>query len=139
MRTFTIAALLASLTTGCAHAPAAPRPDATDADFPRAAAEDDLPRDGGAALPPAAAREPAAAARLAGPAEYVFDIAPGSTVATLAASIADLAPRRMQDVGSDQVLVSFDEDPGLSRLATRLGEGVIVGIRPYVRAGAQGR
>jgi hypothetical protein len=139
MRAFTIAALLATITTGCARNAAAPRADAADPDFPRTEAADDLPRDGAAALPPAAAREPAAAARLSGPAEYVFDIAPGSTVATLAASIADLAPRRMQDVGSDQVLVSFDEDPGISRLATRLGEGVIVGIRPYVRAGAQGR
>lgn len=139
MRTFSIAALLAALAVGCAHGTAAHHPDPTDADFPRADAADDLPRDRAPALPPAAARDPAAAARLAGPAEYVFDIAPGSTVATLAASIADLAPRRMVDVGSDQVLVSFDEDPGISRLATRLGEGVIVGIRPYVRADAQGR
>lgn len=105
MRALLTTAVLATLAAGCCRNAAAPR------------AED-----------PALAAAPA---RRVVPGEYVFTVAPGTTPASLAASLADLAPRRVQQAGAEnQFLVVFGDDPGLSRLSFRIGNGQILDVQP---------
>jgi hypothetical protein len=102
MRALVITAVLTTLTTGCCHA-GAPRADASD---------------------------PGAPTRRAIPGEYVFTVSPGTTPAALQGTFADLAPRRIQDLGGNRILVVFRDDPGLSRLSFRLGDGRLLDVQP---------
>lgn len=107
MRALALAAVLATLAAGCCpRNPAAPRADGSD---------------------PA---DPAAPVKKVIPGQYVFTVAPGTTPGALRSVIVDLSPQRIQDLGDDQLLVVFGEDPGLSRLSFRVGDGGIVAIQP---------
>jgi hypothetical protein len=106
MRALALTAVLATLAAGCCpRTPAAPRADGSD---------------------PAAA----APVKKVIPGQYVFTVAPGTTPGALRSVIVDLSPQRIQDLGDDQLLVVFGDDPGLSRLSFRIGDGGIVGIQP---------
>lgn len=103
MKALVLAAVLASLATACCRNGAAPRGDAA---------------------------APAPAGRVV-PGEYVFTVAPGTTVQSLQSSLADLAPRRIQPAGENLFLVVFgSDDPGLSRLSFRIGNGQILAVQP---------
>lgn len=101
MRALVITAALATLAAGCCRNAAAPDPAA-------------------AAIPQ----------RHVVPNEYVFTVAPGTSPAAIQGSLADLAPRRIQPLGNDRILVVFGEDPGLSRLGFRIGDGRILDVQP---------
>jgi hypothetical protein len=83
---------------------------------------------------PRAATPSAAAAPRPIPGEYVFTVAPGTAPAAIRATLADLAPRRIVDLGGDRLLVVFGEDPGVSRLSFRLGEGQLLDVQPHYAA-----
>lgn len=106
MRTLAIAVVLATLAAGCCPRATAPRADGGD---------------------PA---DPAAPVRRVVPGQYVFTVAPGTTPSMLRSVIVDLAPQRITDLGDEQLLVVFGDDPGIQRLAFRVGDGGIVAIQP---------
>ena len=64
------------------------------------------------------------------PGEYIFTVAPGTTPAAIAGTFADLAPKRIQALGGDKILMVFGDDPGLSRLSFRVGDGRILAVQP---------
>lgn len=101
MRTLVITVTVATLAAGCCPNAAAPRAGAEEA-----------------------------AARRAIPGEYVFTVAPGTTPGSLESSLADLAPKRIRPLGQNQFLVVFGDDPGLSRLSFRIGNGQILEVQP---------
>ena len=115
MRALAITAVLAALAAGCCpRNPATARADGAD---------------------PA---DPAAPVKRAVPGQYVFTVAPGTTPGMLRSVIVDLAPQRITDLGDDQLLVVFGDDPGIQRLAFRVGDGGIVSIQPnYVYKAAK--
>jgi hypothetical protein len=103
MRTLPIAILLAALAAGCCPMATAPAAGRTN---------------------PAEAPRPI-------PGEYVFSVAPGTSPAAIQGTLADLAPRRIVDLGGNRLLVIFGEDPGLSRLSFRLGDGRLLDVQPH--------
>lgn len=121
MRALAIAVVVAALSAGCCpRNPAARCADGSDPSDPATAP-----------------------ARRVVPGQYVFTVAPGTTPGMLRSVIVDLAPQRITELGDDQLLVIFGDDPGIQRLAFRVGDGGIVAIQPnYVykatRPGAGG-
>jgi hypothetical protein len=108
MRALAITAVLAALTTGCV-----PRNPAA------LCADGSVPGD-----------PTTAPVKRVVPGQYVFTVAPGTTPSKLRALIVDLAPQRIQDLGEEELLVVFNDDPGIERLSFRVGDGGIVSIQP---------
>jgi hypothetical protein len=103
--------LATALVTGCCH-----RDSASRAGEGRSAA---------VAGPSAAARPDKVV-----PGEYILTVASGTTLEMVQATFADLAPKRLQDLGGNMILAVFGEDPGLQRLQLRVGDGRILAVQP---------